>query len=87
VEVIRLTARSVRVLAVPVLVAGVAAGVVPAPAALARPAGPAASFSINGLLSAVAATSAANAWAVGYSGGRNGVTKTLILRWNGTAWK
>jgi hypothetical protein len=32
--------------------------------------------------SSVAATSASNAWAVGYTNG-----KTLIERWNGTAWK
>jgi hypothetical protein len=38
----------------------------------------------NSVLTAVAATSASNAWAVGYT--RN-TDKTLILRWNGTAWK
>jgi hypothetical protein len=40
------------------------------------------SFSIPGGLSEVAATSASNAWAVGYTS-----SKTLIERWNGTAWK
>jgi hypothetical protein len=38
----------------------------------------------NSLLTAVAATSASNAWAVGYTRNSN---KTLIERWNGTAWK
>ena len=40
--------------------------------------GVAASFTISGGLSGVAATSASNAWAVGSTG-----SKTLILRWNG----
>jgi hypothetical protein len=38
----------------------------------------------NSVLTSVAATSAHDAWAVGYTRS-NG--KTLILRWNGTAWK
>jgi hypothetical protein len=38
----------------------------------------------DSVLTAVAATSAGNAWAVGYTRMTN---KTLILRWNGTAWK
>lgn len=38
--------------------------------------------SLAGSLSSVAATSASNVWAVGYT--RNG--RTLIERWNGTAW-
>ena len=37
----------------------------------------------NSVLTAVTATSARNAWAVGYT--RN-TDKTLILHWNGTAW-
>jgi hypothetical protein len=36
------------------------------------------------VLTAVTATSASNAWAVGYT--RNS-EKTLIMRWNGTSWK
>src|SRR5215469_10071998 len=52
-------------------------------AAAARLAGGVTSFSSSGMLSSVAATSASNAWAVGDLG--NG--KTLIVRWNGTAWK
>ena len=39
--------------------------------------------SLAGSLSSVAATSASNAWAVGYTS--NG--RTLIERWNGAAWK
>ena len=38
------------------------------------------------ILRGVAATSATNAWAVGYSGSGIGPTKTLILRWNGKTW-
>jgi hypothetical protein len=39
----------------------------------------------DSLLTAVTATSASNAWAVGYTRGVN--FKTLIVHWNGTAWK
>lgn len=79
----RLAARSVIVLAVPLLV--VIAGIAPATAGAARtrPAGPAAFLTISGDLRGVAATSASNAWAVGSAGSG----KTLILRWNGRAWK
>ena len=80
------TARSVRFLAVPVLVAGVAAGTAPGAAAGAGPARRAASFTISGHLSAVAATSASNAWAVGESYTKTSI-KTLILRWNGKTWR
>jgi hypothetical protein len=38
----------------------------------------------DSLLTAVAATSARNAWAVGYTRGSG---KTLIERWQGTAWR
>ena len=39
-------------------------------------------------LSGVAVTSASNAWAVGStSNSHHGSFQTLILRWNGTAWK
>jgi len=44
---------------------------------------PSAIQSVNTSLSAVAATSASNAWAVGTTG----TGKTLIEHWNGTAWK
>ena len=44
---------------------------------------------VNGRRSlGVTATSARNAWAVGEAGDPDkGYTKTLILHWNGTAWK
>jgi hypothetical protein len=79
---------SVRFLAVPLLLAGVAGVVAPVTAAAARAGslGPAASFTISGHLNGVAATSAGNAWAVGYAGSISSA-KTLIARWNGTAWK
>lgn len=48
------------------------------PAATSSPVGP-----VGGLLSGVAATSATNAWAVGATK----AGKTLIERWNGSAWK
>jgi hypothetical protein len=80
--------RSVRLLAAPLLLAGVAGGVAPGTASAAQrgPAGTAAPFSITGTLNGVAATSASNAWAVGYSGSLTS-PKPLIVRWNGTAWK
>lgn len=37
------------------------------------------------LLNGIAAASATSAWAVGYYKGS--VSRTLILRWNGRAWK
>ena len=79
-----LATRSVRLLAVLFLVAGVASGVAPIAAAAARTGspGPAASFSTSGELSGVAAISATNAWAVGSTG----TGKTLIVHWNGKTW-
>jgi len=41
----------------------------------------------GGILSGVAATSSSNAWAVGYYVNSNQVEQTLVLHWNGTAWK
>jgi hypothetical protein len=43
----------------------------------------------NRVLESVAATSATNAWAVGYQygGGSNPSNRTLVEHWNGTAWK
>ena len=82
----QLATRSVKVVTVPVLLAGVVAGVAPgaqAAVARARSQGVAASVTVSGGLSGVAATSASNAWAVGSTGS----PKALILRWNGTAWK
>jgi hypothetical protein len=43
-----------------------------------------------GALNGVAATSASNAWAVGCAGhcfGPMATTQTMIVRWNGTAWR
>jgi hypothetical protein len=65
------------------LLTGGVAQVMPAAAAVRTgPEVPGAAFAVSGSLSAVAATSADNAWAVGSSGGR-----ALIVRWNGAAWK
>jgi hypothetical protein len=44
-----------------------------------------AGYTVAGGLSGVAATSASNAWAVGYSGSIF-PQKTLILHWNGRSW-
>src|SRR6266700_2423815 len=79
-----LATRSVRLLAVLFLVAGVAGGVAPFAAATVRTGspGPAASFSTSGELSGVAATSATNAWAIGATG----TGQTLIVHWNGKTW-
>jgi hypothetical protein len=38
-------------------------------------------------LSGVSATSSSNAWAVGYHVNRSHVEQTLVLHWNGTAWR
>ena len=85
---IRRTTAVVTVVGVLSLAAGVAAGGGTAHAATIA-ATPAAarstSFVTDGVLYGVAATSAGNAWAVGYTGtGAN--EKTLIVRWNGKAW-
>ena len=84
----RLATRSVRLLAVPLLLAGLAAGVAPVTAAAARAGSPGlvASFTISGRLNGVAATSARSAWAVGFTGS-NLSPHTLIVRWNGKLWK
>ena len=44
------------------------------------------SFSVAGGLTAVAATSASNAWAVGFTGSSLS-PEPLIAHWNGTSWK
>jgi len=78
--------RSVRLLAVPLLLVSVAAGMSPVTAAAARTGSPGpVTSTFSGHLSGVAATSATDAWAVG-STGSSSSPKTLILRWNGTAW-
>jgi len=45
-----------------------------------------AGFSAGSRLLGVAATSSANAWAVGLSAKSGGAALTLITRWNGTRW-
>jgi hypothetical protein len=75
----KLPGPAVRVLAVPLLLAG-AAWAFPAAATGVRPPA-AASFTVSGALYGVAATSAGNAWAVGTAGER-----ALIVRWDGKAW-
>jgi hypothetical protein len=78
----RLATRSVIVLAAWLLLAGLADGVTPlAAAARTGSADAAASFSTSGALRGVAATSATNAWAVGFTG-----SKTLLVHWNGRTW-
>ena len=79
---------SVRLLAVPLLLAGVAGGVAPGAASAAKAgiAGTAVPFRISGNLYGVAATSASSAWAVGYGGSLTS-PKPLIVHWNGTSWK
>jgi len=77
----KLATRVAGIFAVPLLLAGVTGGVT---ARTGFP-GPAASFSISGTLVGVAATSASNAWAAGFTGSSASAT-TMIVRWNGTAW-
>ena len=81
----QLATHFIRVVAVPLLLAGVAAGAAPAMAAQSGPSGPLTSFTAGGTLQGVSATSASSAWAVGATA--PGKSKTLIARWNGTAWK
>jgi len=83
----RRVSRPVRLAAASLLLAGVTGGVTQFTASAAGAAARApAAFSISGGLSGVVATSETNAWAVG-STGSNSSAKTLILHWNGTAWK
>jgi hypothetical protein len=80
--------RPVRFLALLLLLAGAIGIASPEPVLAALPpASLAASFTINGSLSGVAATSAGNAWAVGSFTAGKGFTRTLIVHWSGTAWK
>jgi hypothetical protein len=61
---------------------------VAAPPALAIPRIPVStSFSVTGQLNGVAATSAAEAWAVGYAGSITTSRHLLIVRWTGSAWQ
>jgi hypothetical protein len=84
----QLATRLARVLAVPLLLAGLVAEVSPVTAAAARTESPdpAGSFALSGALSGVAATSVGNAWAVG-SAGSTSNSRALIVRWNGIVWK
>src|SRR5580698_1291334 len=68
-----------------VIVARPAGHTAPPPAPARAPARAVASFSVDGSLSGVVATSASNAWAVGSTESGTS-TRTLIVRWNGTAW-
>jgi hypothetical protein len=83
----KLATHIVRILAVPVLLAGVAAWAAPAApaAARARSQHVAASVPFTGYFNGVAATSATNAWAVGVAASAYG--DPHIEHWNGTAWK
>jgi hypothetical protein len=86
----RLASRSVRVIAVALVSVTAAGGIFPATAGAAPADFPAggltASFTVSGALDGVAATSARNAWAVGFTG--SGLhPQALIVHWNGTAWK
>jgi len=65
------------------LAASELAGTGAAGAARAGSAGPGTAVPVHSILHGVTATSARNAWAVGLTVAE----KTLILRWNGTAWK
>jgi hypothetical protein len=80
----------VRALAGGLVMAATVAWIAPvAPAAAqAQPGVSAASFSARGTFFSVAATSARNAWAVGQVGPAfSSKPRTLIARWDGTAWK
>jgi len=62
----QLATHFIRVVAVPLLLAGAAAGAAPAMAAAQSGSpGPATSFTVGGTLQGVSATSASSAWAVG----------------------
>src|ERR1022692_4371143 len=79
--------RSARLAAVSVLLAGATTGLASGVAAAQLSfAGPAASLTVGGSLDGVAAWSPRSAWAVGHADGDRS-SGTVILRWNGTAWK
>jgi hypothetical protein len=86
--------RSVRLVSIPLLLAGVIAGVstgtsdaaAVASGARVAPSTPAAASS-GASLNAVAATSTRNAWAVGCTGCFTTTPRAVIERWNGSGWK
>src|SRR6516165_8662248 len=81
-------AGSVRLLAVPLLLAGVAAGIAPAAPAVAAAAKSVGTPTfVHDQLNGVAATSASDAWAVGCTHCFTSKGKALIEHWNGAAWK
>ena len=77
---LRVSWRAMAAIAVLGISAGAASLIAEPATAAARPT--ATRYSIPGELSAVAAASAANAWAVGSAG-----SKVLMLHWNGSTWK
>jgi hypothetical protein len=77
----RYTARTIRLVGVPVVLGTLLTGISPASAAARPIVAASASAKVDSMLFATAATSAKNAWAVGNSG-----TGTLIKHWNGTTW-
>jgi hypothetical protein len=79
----------VQVLVASVLTAATGAsmsGAAPA-AAEAGPVAASSGFTAVGVLGSVAAVSAQNAWAVGFTGNLEGEHASLIVHWNGTAWR
>jgi len=72
---------SASLLAISLLTAAAVVTAAPSATAATVPS-PASSFTVPGVLSAVAAAPSGDAWAVGSTSG-----KTLIVRWNGTDWK
>src|SRR5215472_5605870 len=80
--------RLVRLLAVPLLLAGAAAGIAPAAPAVAAPAESVGTPTyVHNQLNGVAATSASNAWAVGCTHCFTSNGRALIEHWNGTGWQ
>ncbi|MGO8956673.1 MAG: PQQ-binding-like beta-propeller repeat protein [Streptosporangiaceae bacterium] len=85
----KIATRPIVLLAVPLLLAGVAAAPATGAAAAAsrtRLTAPVASVSLSGGLLGVSALSASSAWAVG-DAGTYPHTGALIVRWNGKSWK
>ena len=77
---LRITVRSIGAVAGAAALAAAGSMVAGTASAAARPAS-GTGYSVTGSLTAVAATSAGNAWAVGSAG-----SNSLILRWNGRSW-